>query len=262
MARSGRGRQKIEMVKIKKESSLQVTFSKRRFGLFKKASELCTLCGIQIVMIVFSPGGRAYSFGHPNVKDLIYRFLNYLNNPFFLNNHNYNNFQMVETCPDQNIQALNDILIKELATQKDQKNRRMEIDEIKENRERSLGHLFNKDMQELNVSETDLLIEAAQELKNKLVSENISEYYYDKMNHHGFRNNNYVGESSSSNIITHVGPPPSGILDQTRMMDLSAFKLEPNMNFSNYGQVPYFGIFYDNNGVMVPGPNMNYMPSS
>ncbi|XP_051126664.1 agamous-like MADS-box protein AGL62 [Andrographis paniculata] len=37
------GRRSISMEKIEKKSNLQVTFSKRRGGLFNKASELCTL---------------------------------------------------------------------------------------------------------------------------------------------------------------------------------------------------------------------------
>ncbi|KAK2968909.1 hypothetical protein RJ640_018601 [Escallonia rubra] len=56
-------------------SNLQVTFSKRRNGVFKKASELCTLCDAQAAIIVFSPGGKAYSFGHPHVDYVIDKFL-------------------------------------------------------------------------------------------------------------------------------------------------------------------------------------------
>lgn len=62
------------MVKMVNDSNLQVTFSKRRAGLFKKASELCTLCGVDVVIVVFSPGKKAFSFGHPNVDDLVDRF--------------------------------------------------------------------------------------------------------------------------------------------------------------------------------------------
>ncbi|AES61071.2 MADS-box transcription factor family protein [Medicago truncatula] len=40
------------------ESNLQVTFSKHCNGLFKKASELCTLCGAYIALIVFSPSEK------------------------------------------------------------------------------------------------------------------------------------------------------------------------------------------------------------
>ncbi|KAI9123936.1 hypothetical protein K1719_005236 [Acacia pycnantha] len=69
------GRQKIPIEKIPKKSNLQVTFSKRRSGLFKKASELCTLCGVEIAMIVFSPANKAFSFGHPGVESIIDRYL-------------------------------------------------------------------------------------------------------------------------------------------------------------------------------------------
>ncbi|KAL8488961.1 hypothetical protein ACS0TY_025031 [Phlomoides rotata] len=69
------GRRRIEIKKIEKRSNLQVTFTKRRIGLFKKASELSLLCGAQIAILVQSPGGKIYSFGHPSVEDLINCFL-------------------------------------------------------------------------------------------------------------------------------------------------------------------------------------------
>lgn len=73
--KSSQGRQKIPIAKIAKRTNLQVTFSKRRSGLFKKASELCTLCGVEVAVIVFSPGMKPYSFGHPEVDSLLDRFL-------------------------------------------------------------------------------------------------------------------------------------------------------------------------------------------
>ncbi|XP_022156144.1 agamous-like MADS-box protein AGL62 [Momordica charantia] len=69
------GRQKIEIKKLEKKSSKQVTFSKRRTGLFKKAAELSVLCGVDIAIVVFSPNGKVFSFGHPNVDVLFDRFL-------------------------------------------------------------------------------------------------------------------------------------------------------------------------------------------
>ncbi|KAK3031015.1 hypothetical protein RJ639_036865 [Escallonia herrerae] len=56
-------------------SNLQVTFSKRRNGVFKKASELCTICDAQATIIVFSPGGKIYSFGHLHVNYVIDKLL-------------------------------------------------------------------------------------------------------------------------------------------------------------------------------------------
>lgn len=75
------GRQKIKIAKIQIKNHLQVTFSKRRSGLFKKASELSTLCGVEIAIIVFSPAGKVFSFGHPNVESIIDRFITRNPNP-------------------------------------------------------------------------------------------------------------------------------------------------------------------------------------
>ncbi|KAL0922112.1 hypothetical protein M5K25_006074 [Dendrobium thyrsiflorum] len=73
--KQSKGRQKIEIKPIKKEEARQVCFSKRRNGLFKKASELSTLCGAEICVVVFSPAGKAFSFGHPSVDVVAHRFL-------------------------------------------------------------------------------------------------------------------------------------------------------------------------------------------
>ncbi|CAI0475103.1 unnamed protein product [Linum tenue] len=71
------GRRKIEMKMVTDRSCRQVTFSKRRTGLFKKANELATLCAVQIVIVVFSPGGKPFSFGNPGVEPLVDRFTNH-----------------------------------------------------------------------------------------------------------------------------------------------------------------------------------------
>lgn len=70
-----KGRQKIEMKKISNERYLQATFSKRRTGIFKKASELATLCDVDLAVIVFSPGNRVFSFGSPHVDSVIQRYI-------------------------------------------------------------------------------------------------------------------------------------------------------------------------------------------
>ncbi|KAL8488959.1 hypothetical protein ACS0TY_025029 [Phlomoides rotata] len=69
------GRRKIEIKKIQNKASLNVTFSKRRTGLFNKASELALLCGAQIAILVQSPVGKIFSFGHPSVDSLIHPLL-------------------------------------------------------------------------------------------------------------------------------------------------------------------------------------------
>lgn len=71
-----RGRQKIEMKRIENEDDRLITFSKRRSGVYKKASELATLCGAEVAVVVFSPAGKPFSFGHPSVETVTSRFLN------------------------------------------------------------------------------------------------------------------------------------------------------------------------------------------
>ncbi|CAA7407148.1 unnamed protein product [Spirodela intermedia] len=56
------GRGKIEIRKIENPISRQVTFSKRRKGLLKKAHELSVLCDAQIGLIVFSERGKMKEF--------------------------------------------------------------------------------------------------------------------------------------------------------------------------------------------------------
>jgi hypothetical protein len=56
------GRGKIVIRRIDNPTSRQVTFSKRRNGLLKKAKELSILCDAEVGLIVFSSTGRLYEF--------------------------------------------------------------------------------------------------------------------------------------------------------------------------------------------------------
>ncbi|XP_021910924.1 agamous-like MADS-box protein AGL62 [Carica papaya] len=80
-----KGRQMIEMVKIKKVTNLQVTFAKRRAGIFKKASEISMLCGAEIAVIIFSPAKKVFFFVSPSVEKLINRFSGLIEQPLSAN---------------------------------------------------------------------------------------------------------------------------------------------------------------------------------
>ncbi|KAE8714356.1 hypothetical protein F3Y22_tig00110198pilonHSYRG00233 [Hibiscus syriacus] len=56
------GRVKLEIKRIENNTNRQVTFSKRRNGLIKKAYELSILCDIDIALVMFSPSGRISHF--------------------------------------------------------------------------------------------------------------------------------------------------------------------------------------------------------
>ncbi|PHU00187.1 hypothetical protein BC332_29974 [Capsicum chinense] len=66
------GRRKIAIKPIDNQNNRHVTFSKRRLGLFKKASELCILTGAEIVILVQSlKRQRLFTFGHPSADAVI-----------------------------------------------------------------------------------------------------------------------------------------------------------------------------------------------
>ncbi|KNA09352.1 hypothetical protein SOVF_154490 [Spinacia oleracea] len=65
------GKRKIPIEKIENKARKQVTFSKRRKGIFKKASELCTLCGAKIAVLTFSGAGKIFTFGDPSADEVI-----------------------------------------------------------------------------------------------------------------------------------------------------------------------------------------------
>ncbi|CAK7341017.1 unnamed protein product [Dovyalis caffra] len=70
-----KGKQKLEIKRIENHDDRLVTFSKRRSGIYKKASELITLTGAEIAFVVFSPTGKPFSFAHPSVESIANRFL-------------------------------------------------------------------------------------------------------------------------------------------------------------------------------------------
>ncbi|KAL3687784.1 hypothetical protein R1sor_014093 [Riccia sorocarpa] len=71
------GRVKLEIKKIENPTNRQVTYSKRRNGLIKKAYELSVLCDIDIAVIMFSPSGKLTQFcKNDRIEDVITRFAN------------------------------------------------------------------------------------------------------------------------------------------------------------------------------------------
>ncbi|KAI3757554.1 hypothetical protein L6452_05094 [Arctium lappa] len=59
-------RGKVEVKRIENATSRQVTFTKRRNGLLKKAYELSVLCDAEVALIIFSQKGKLYDFSSSN----------------------------------------------------------------------------------------------------------------------------------------------------------------------------------------------------
>ncbi|KAG2612889.1 MADS-box transcription factor 50-like [Panicum virgatum] len=70
-------RGKTQMKRIENPTSRQVTFSKRRNGLLKKAFELSVLCDAEVALVVISPRGKLYEFASASVQKTIERYRTY-----------------------------------------------------------------------------------------------------------------------------------------------------------------------------------------
>nr|XP_043639072.1 MADS-box transcription factor 23-like [Erigeron canadensis] len=68
------GRGKIAIRRIDNSTSRQVTFSKRRNGLLKKAKELAVLCDAEVAVFIFSSTNKLYEFASTSMKSAIQRY--------------------------------------------------------------------------------------------------------------------------------------------------------------------------------------------
>lgn len=66
-------REKIQIKKIDNATARQVTFSKRRRGLFKKAEELGVLCDADVAVIIFSATGKLFEYSSSSMKGILER---------------------------------------------------------------------------------------------------------------------------------------------------------------------------------------------
>lgn len=74
---NGMGRKKIQILKIGDERNRQVTFTKRKFGLMKKAYELSVLCDCDIALIVFSGTGKLYQYASTDMDRILLKYTEY-----------------------------------------------------------------------------------------------------------------------------------------------------------------------------------------
>ncbi|THF97817.1 hypothetical protein TEA_007361 [Camellia sinensis var. sinensis] len=70
------GRVKLKIKRLESTSNRQVTYSKRRNGILKKAKELSILCDIDLILLMFSPTGKPTLFRgeRSNIEEVIAKF--------------------------------------------------------------------------------------------------------------------------------------------------------------------------------------------
>ncbi|XVF45811.1 hypothetical protein PTKIN_Ptkin02bG0236900 [Pterospermum kingtungense] len=230
MEKRSLGRQKVEMVKMKSNNNLQVTFSKRRSGLFKKASELCTLCGAEIAIIVFSPGRKVFSFGHPELGNVIDRYLS--RSP----PETSGTSQLIEAHRNANVRELNMQLTEVVSRLEAEKMRAEQLNQMKKARQNQ--YWWEAPVEELSLQQLQQLKSAMEELKmnvakqaEKLVNENTNQQQF------------FIG-SSSAGVDANMMMMPQGYSAAPNMIMIPPGIYNPNPE----------GSYNPNPQGYVPGP--------
>ncbi|KAK2458608.1 agamous MADS-box protein AGL62 [Trifolium repens] len=232
--RKGKGRQKIQMKKMSNESNLLVTFSKRRSGLFKKASELCTLCGVDVALVVFSPSEKAFSFGHPNIDTVIDRYLSQV--PL----QTTTTMQFIEAHRNANLCELNAQLTEINNKLDDAKKRSDELSLLRKETEAQFWWACPFDG--MNRAELEFLKKALEDLK-KLVAQHANELAIQGAPTQMLPF--FAGNASSSNIPLYHPPNPQHAqvfppqVFQNPMLEPHLFGFN-NMGGGGYGPPGFF----------------------
>ncbi|XP_018729411.2 agamous-like MADS-box protein MADS3 isoform X1 [Eucalyptus grandis] len=124
------GRGRVELKRIENKINRQVTFSKRRNGLLKKAYELSVLCDVEVALLIFSSRGKLYEFGSAGPSGI---------------NKTLERYQRDNFTPQDNV-----------AEHETQQNWFQEISKLKakyESLQQTQRHLLGEDLGPLNVKE-------------------------------------------------------------------------------------------------------------
>lgn len=107
---------KVDMKKIENITKCQVTFSKRRSSLFKKAHEISVLCDVDVALVAFSPSGRLGKFcsrkrsaRQPPTLEIelsLIDLISYVNSLFFFSFHRIEDVleRYIDLSPDKRYQ--------------------------------------------------------------------------------------------------------------------------------------------------------------
>ncbi|XP_018722168.2 agamous-like MADS-box protein AGL62 [Eucalyptus grandis] len=155
-----REHQRIEMKRIENEERRLITFSKRRSGICKIASELVTLCRAEVGVVVLSPFGNPFSFAHPSIDTVANQFLN--RNPPSIDG----SYALVESNRQARINELNqqyDELINQIKVEEARNKVLKQLTEGKGN-----GAWWEAPIEELNLEELHQMEVRMEDLRRSL----------------------------------------------------------------------------------------------
>nr|ASM90855.1 AP1 [Lonicera macranthoides] len=152
------GRGKVQLKRIENKINRQVTFSKRRGGLLKKAHEISVLCDADVALIVFSNKGKLFEYSTDScMEKILERYERY----------SYTERQLVSHDPQSSGNVTLEYNKLKARVELLQRNYRHYIGE-------DLDSLSLKDLQNLE-QQLDTALKRIRSHKNQLMYESISE---------------------------------------------------------------------------------------
>nr|QCQ83097.1 FUL-like protein [Ambrosia artemisiifolia] len=154
------GRGRVQLKRIENKISRQVTFSKRRTGLLKKAHEISVLCDADVALIVFSTKGKLFEYStHSSMEAILERY------------ERYSYAEKLLTGPEAETQGSWTLESSKLRT-------KIEV------LEKNIRHYGGEDLEPLNLKELqsveqqlDTALKRIRTRKNQVMHESISELH-------------------------------------------------------------------------------------
>lgn len=156
------GHKKAQMKMSQGTDARQVSCPKRRSGLFKKASELCTLCAVETALVIFSPSGKILPPGHPAVETIIKQLA-------LAGKPDSGLTQLAETEHEATLRALNKEYHDLLEQLEAEKKRGEKLAQLKMETQRQGKTLIDTPVDELNLTELLTLKAMLEEFQGKLI---------------------------------------------------------------------------------------------
>ncbi|KAM5577058.1 MADS-box protein SVP [Rosa sericea] len=201
-------REKIQIKKIDNATARQVTFSKRRRGLLKKAEELSVLCDADIALIIFSSTGKLFEYASSSMKEILERHhlhsknLNKLEQPSLelqlVENSNYSRLSKEIAAKSHQLRQMRGEELHGLKLE--------ELQQLESSLESGLGRVIEKKGEKIMKEITELqknavqLIEENERLRQQVVGRTDGR----RRHVHAESENRFTEEGQSSESVTNL----------------------------------------------------------
>ncbi|KAF3444916.1 hypothetical protein FNV43_RR14609 [Rhamnella rubrinervis] len=211
------GRGRVQLKRIENKISRQVTFSKRRTGLLKKAHEISVLCDAEVALIVFSTKGKLFEYSTDSRMDRIlerYERYSYIERHLLVNGTSETQGSCNLEYPKlmSRIEVLQRNLRNLMGQDLDTLSLR-ELQNLEQQLDVALKRIRSKKNQVMHESISEMhKKEKALQFQNKQLSKKLKEnekmIQVDENGQWKQQSNNNIGSNSSAFMLMHPPMPP------------------------------------------------------